>query len=97
MKLYDHQLNIEGHAVPDPHWTPVTRRLGQRNGKETSIICGKCRTAEYLVFEQIKPVLGGGLEPEAWDVECWCGNCEQFYGMRTPFLELGRFCGPENG
>ena len=96
MTLPDPEPDIEGHIGPGPDSTPVTADPDQRKHEEVSITCVKCRTAEYLVFEQVKPVLGTGPEPEAWDVECWCGKCEQFYGMRTPYLELGPFCGLEN-
>lgn len=46
--------------------------------------CEVCLTDEYLVYEDIrlvtKPQSGG---PPIWDVDCWCGKCETFYGFRT--------------
>jgi hypothetical protein len=47
------------------------------------IICQTCKSAEYLVYEQVTPVRAKGSAPAAWDVECWCGRCEEFHGVRT--------------
>lgn len=50
------------------------------------VICGTCHSDKYLVFEQVRPVPPRGSEPSAWDVECWCGRCEEFQGIRTTRL-----------
>ncbi|MDO2933869.1 hypothetical protein Q2T94_06085 [Paeniglutamicibacter sulfureus] len=47
------------------------------------ISCGTCHSDNYLVFEQVRPVPPHGPAPSAWDVECWCGRCEEFQGIRT--------------
>ena len=48
-----------------------------------AIICQTCHSDEYLVYEQVTPVRTKGSAPAAWDVECWCGRCEEFHGVRT--------------
>ncbi|RAX49870.1 hypothetical protein DQ353_06805 [Arthrobacter sp. AQ5-05] len=48
-----------------------------------AIVCQTCHSGEYLVYEQVTPVRAKGSAPAAWDVECWCGRCEEFHGVRT--------------
>ncbi len=66
-------------------------------GTVPAVICEQCHTDEYLVYEQVKPVVQRGSAPPAWDVECWCGKCEQFYGVRTTRRPIDPFCGPQMG
>ncbi|GAA1496808.1 hypothetical protein GCM10009628_18110 [Paeniglutamicibacter kerguelensis] len=46
--------------------------------------CDLCQTDEYLVYERVRAVRNpaDGV-PTLWDVDCWCGKCETFYGFRT--------------
>lgn len=46
--------------------------------------CELCQTDEFLVYERVQ-VVGKDtkVEPLLWDVDCWCGKCETFYGFRT--------------
>ena len=51
-------------------------------------VCGSCHTDRYLVYEEIKPVWREGTEPRQWDIECWCGQCEEYQGFRTATLPV---------
>ena len=46
-------------------------------------ICGTCHSDQYLVYEEVKPVPRHGPGPAQWDVECWCGKCEEYQGFRA--------------
>ncbi|MDQ0095997.1 hypothetical protein [Paeniglutamicibacter psychrophenolicus] len=48
-----------------------------------AVICETCHSSDYLVYERVTPVPATGSTPAAWDVECWCGSCEEFHGVRT--------------
>lgn len=65
------------------------------SGIVPEVSCEQCHTAEYLVFEQVRPVVGPGPVAQAWDIECWCGKCEQFYGIRTSRRPASLFSGPD--
>lgn len=65
------------------------------SGIVPEVSCEQCCTAEYLVFEQVRPVVGTDPLTQAWDVECWCGKCEQFYGIRTSRRPASQFSGPQ--
>ena len=63
-------------------------------GTEPAVICEQCHTDEYLVFEEVRRVVPQGSGTPAWDVECWCGRCEHFYGLRTTQRPSGPSCAP---
>lgn len=51
---------------------------------EAQPVCDICQSDEYLVYERVRAVSNTEEgEPQLWDVDCWCGNCETFYGYRT--------------
>lgn len=51
---------------------------------EAPSLCHICQSDEYLVYERVRAVSNPAEgEPPLWDVDCWCGNCETFYGYRT--------------
>ncbi|MDQ0095998.1 hypothetical protein [Paeniglutamicibacter psychrophenolicus] len=58
---------------------PVAARVN----RESPAICGRCHSDQYLVYEEVKPVPRQGTNPPQWDVECWCGQCEEYQGFRT--------------
>lgn len=46
--------------------------------------CELCQTDEFLVYERVQAVRKRTTtEPILWDVDCWCGKCETFYGFQT--------------
>lgn len=46
--------------------------------------CEQCQTDEFLVYERVQAVgKRTKVGPILWDVDCWCGKCETFYGFRT--------------
>lgn len=78
------------HSFVDPHHsgssstapptfiTPPTSPV-----LDASVICNTCQSDRFLVYERITPVPAQGTEPAYWDVESWCGFCEEFQGVRT--------------
>ena len=51
---------------------------------ETQPLCVNCKSDEYLVHERVHAVRNhAGGAPALWDVDCWCGKCETFYGYTT--------------
>lgn len=74
-----------------PHQTATPPESGQSPvsipllsvSEAPAIVCETCHSDQYLVYEQVTPVPAAGRVPAAWDVECWCGRCEEFYGVRT--------------
>ena len=52
-------------------------------GAVTSVSCEQCQTAEYLVYEHVNQVFDQHTGITMWNVECWCGKCEQFYAVHT--------------
>ncbi|GAA1496093.1 hypothetical protein GCM10009628_10950 [Paeniglutamicibacter kerguelensis] len=47
-------------------------------------LCEQCLTDEYLVYEDVRKAMKvKGVKAPIWDVECWCGKCETFYGFRA--------------
>ncbi|MBV1780816.1 hypothetical protein KRR55_17010 [Paeniglutamicibacter sp. ABSL32-1] len=68
---------------PRGNQRPAAITLSAQRHHAPPVTCGTCRSAEYLVFEQVKPVPRRGSAPAAWDVECWCGQCEEYQGFRT--------------
>jgi hypothetical protein len=54
--------------------------------------CDICQTDKYLVFEKVAPVCPPGTSrPIAWDVDCWCGKCESYYGFRARSDSHGQY------
>ena len=52
-----------------------------KNGSAVS--CESCQSDQYLVFEKVIPLPHRSSEPAAWEIECWCGQCEEFLAVRT--------------
>lgn len=75
------QRTIEHSPQENPR--PGTLSLSPGRRPAPPVTCGTCRSAEYLVFEQVKPVPRRGRGPAEWDIECWCGRCEEYQGFRT--------------
>lgn len=48
--------------------------------------CDHCETKDFLVFERVEmTVTIAGVHTPVWEVDCWCGQCETYYGFRTRF------------
>jgi hypothetical protein len=87
----------------DPELKPATNRrvvaprivVPMAGSLNTSmeLVCQQCHTAEYFVYEQIRAVPTPDTESPAWDVECWCGQYEQFYAVRTTLRPAGPLSG----
>ena len=64
--------------------TPPVDRTHVYVQQPESPICDLCQTEDYLVYEHVRMITGPDpAAPPVWEVDCWCGQCETFYGYRT--------------
>lgn len=69
----------------------------------SAVICVSCQSDHYLVFEKVIPLPHRSSEPATWEIECWCGQCEEFLAVRTtqppltPHSILNAATGREHG
>ncbi|MFL4480084.1 hypothetical protein ACIPUB_17635 [Paeniglutamicibacter sp. ORCA_105] len=67
--------------VPAAAMRVPTSPAPTKNG--SAVICQSCQSDHYLVFEKVIPLPHRISEPATWEIECWCGQCEEFLAVRT--------------
>ena len=74
----EHQPGLRLSSTQDRSHHPFVRQPGSRP------VCDLCQTDDYLVYEHVRVLAGPDpAAPPVWEVDCWCGRCETFYGYPT--------------